>query len=733
MDDASPLVNYVYQTFCDCQISRFRANAEYHKSKSRMKSLGKKLVNMELFKLLYSESVVALPGNPLQNQYINWLEQTDEQKEMPRNVHFPSKHFEFTCLRRKLNDFKLPANDHSESLECSMSIVDIDSEAANSFLVTCCAISHVQEITDLWMQGIDYHQHADDMEFRLSTHTMSLTVIDCKLPQNLTGPLLAQLAICRRINEIYMSNFVIGDLAHFIPKAISSWKYPSLEVLFLRNCSIPEESVGEILKSLATCQHITRLNLSGNHVGASGKYLAEAIINWGDTPSLEYLNLNNCSIPEENCTEILRILTNCHNLKHLDLSENHVGASGKYIAEANENWGDAPSLQTLYLQNCSIPEESCIKILKTLNYCQNLQSLILPGNHVGASAKYLAQAIKSWGDAPSLQRLSLNNCSIPEESCSEIFKSLTTCQHITELDLSVNHVGASGKYLANAIRNWGDAPSLKTLYLENCSIPEESCCEIVKSLTTCQHITELDLSGNDVGASGKYLAEAIGNWGDVPSLKTLYLENCSLPEGSCCEILKSLTTCQHITHLSLSGNYVGASGKYLAKAITNWGDVPSLKALYLKNCLILEENCCEILKSLTTCQHMTHLSLLGNHVGTSGKYLAEAIKNWGNAPSLEYLNLENCSIPKTEWCRILQSLINLIGHQRLPKLNSLVLSENKLHITEDEVGKLLNTCLTKHQVELIVFLDSNEFSTGFINHWKKMCDGTRIVLVFEYD
>ena len=546
---------------------------------------------------------------------------------MPRNVHFPSKHFEFRYLRGKLCDFKVPADHHAERLECSVSIVDIDSEASDSVLPTCCEISQVQEITDLWMEDIDYHHDIDDMKFRLSTFTVSLHIMDCKLPQNMTGQLLSQLAICRRINFIYMSNFIIGDLAHFIPKAIVSWGSLSLKVLELINCSLPEESCYEILKSLATCQHVTHLDLSENHVGTSGKYLAEAIADWGDVPSLQTLYLENCSIPEESCTEILRTLTNCQNLKGLDLSGNHVEASAKYLAEAIKNWGDVPTLQTLYLQNCSIPEESCTEILKSLTSCQNLKGLDLSGNHVRASGKYLADAVKNWGDAPSLKELQLAHCSLPQGTCYQLLKSLTTCQNITHLNLSGNHVGASGKYLAEAINNWGDVPSLQTLYLENCSIPEESCTEILRTLTTCQKLKNLNLSGNHVGTSGKYLAEAINNWGDVPSLQLLYLENCSIPEERCCEILRTLTNCRKLENLILSGNYVGASGKYLADAIKNWGDVLSLQSLWLKNCSIPEESCAEILRILTNCQNLTHLDLSENHVGASGIYLAEAFEN----------------------------------------------------------------------------------------------------------
>ena len=437
-------------------------------------------------------------------------------------------------------------------------------------------------------------------------------------------------------------------------------------------------------------------------------------------------------MPEDSCSEILKSLATCQHITRLGLDGNQIGTSGKHLAEDINNWGDVPSLQALYLNNCSIPEDSCSEILKSLATCQHITELSLARNHIGVSGKHLAEAINNWGDVPSLQALYLSNCSIPEDSCSEILKSLATCQHITRLGLDGNYIGASGKHLAEAINNWGDVPSLQALYLNNCSIPEDSCSEILKSLATCQHITDLSLDGNQIGTSGKHLAEAINNWGDVPSLQALYLNNCSIPEDSCSEILKSLATCQHITRLGLDGNQIGTSGKHLAEAINNWGDVPSLQALYLSNCSIPEDSCSEILKSLATCQHITRLGLDGNYIGASGKHLAEAINNWGDVPSLEAISLENCSIPKDGWCKLLKSLRTLIKHQRVQKLRKVVLSANNLQLIEDEVGELLNTCLTEHKQRLTLFLDGNKISEQFVNCWKEMCAGTHLTSVFEW-
>ena len=682
IDDASNLVDHIYEMFCNYQI---RLSRSFHETwlefeaKKELKHLEEKLENVDLFHLLYSESLIPLSGLPLQNRYINWIDHDDDHEGTLKNsskIYMPSKHFDFRNISEHLFDFNRSHSYDEESPECSMTIIAPHLEVTESLFAMCSKISQAQKITDLWIEDVEYQQDINSAELSLSPHAQSLTLTNCKLPPNLMRHLLEQLKFCQRMSTISITGEILGSNVHLITSAVIQWGInPPLQQLVLEDCSIPLESCCEIIKSLTTCQHITHLNLSKNHVGTSGKYLAETI----------------------------------------------------------NNWGDAPSLQLLYLDKCSMAEESCSDILNSLATCQHITDLDLSGNLIGPSGKYLAEAINSWGDAPSLEELFLGNCSIPEESCYEILKSLMRCQHITCLDLSENDVGASGKYFADIINNWGDASPLEQLFLHNCSIPLESCCEILKSLTTCQHITHLNLSKNYVGTSGKYLAETINNWGDAPSLEELFLGNCSIPEESCCEILKSLMRCQHITCLDLSENDVGTSGKYLADVINNWGDVSPLEQLFLHNCSVPLESCCEILKSLARCHHITHLDLSGNHVGTSEKYLAEAIITWGEDPSLEDLYLQNCSIPNEEWCKFLEHIRNLMKRQMLSKLCRLDLSENKLHVIEDEVGQLLNTCATEHELRLKLILDGNGFSEQFVIHWKEICAGTHLTPVFEYN
>ena len=402
MNDASPLVNRVYQTFCDHKKNDFRSNMFDFRvqSESRLKRLGKELENTNLFYLLYSESEIPLTDLPLQNSFINWFDHSEvEENKMTRNVHIPSRHFEFRNLKEKLCDLQLPSGDLAKKSKCFVSISNPVPEVTESLLYLCCKISQVQEITNLWIEDVKYHMNTEDMKLRLNHHTLTLTLFDCKLPKNLTEQILTQLKICREMCEISIRNVMLGNIAYLIPKAGTSWDSSLLEVLHLDNCSIPGEICCEIMKSLAMCQHITHLSLAENHVGTSGRYLAKAIFNWEDAPLLERLYLDNCSMQEDSCCEILKSFATCKHITHLDLSGNYIGTAGKYLVQAIINWGDTPLLEELYLEKCSIPKEECCKLLRSLTNLirqqrlRKLSKLVLNENQLHAIEDEVGQLL----------------------------------------------------------------------------------------------------------------------------------------------------------------------------------------------------------------------------------------------------------------------------------------------------------------------------------------------------
>ena len=140
-----------------------------------------------------------------------------------------------------------------------------------------------------------------------------------------------------------------------------------LQLLYLRNCSIPSGTLQEILKSLKKCKQLTHLGLGGNILENDGVHLVELLKSFGVDPPLQQLYIDHCSIPEVECTEMLKCLSKYRHLTHLNLSGNRVGKGGMHIVEIVNRLGSDSPLQLLCLKDCSIPTDILREILKNLH------------------------------------------------------------------------------------------------------------------------------------------------------------------------------------------------------------------------------------------------------------------------------------------------------------------------------------------------------------------------------
>ncbi|XP_029935044.1 NACHT, LRR and PYD domains-containing protein 12-like [Myripristis murdjan] len=292
--------------------------------------------------------------------------------------------------------------------------------------------------------------------------------------------------------------------------------------------------------------------------------------------------------------------------------------------------------RTARLTDCQVTDEGCASLASALKSNPHLTELDLSYNKLWDSeVKLLSAGLESPNCR--LKTLRLSHCRLPVSSWASLASALKSNPHLTELDLSENHLKDSGVKLLSAGL---ESPNcrLKTLRLSGCRLSESSCASLASALKSNPHLTELDLSYNDLQDSGvKLLSDLV----ESPncSLKTLRLKHCRLSESSCASLASALKSNPHLTELDLSENKLQDSG---VKLLSAGLESPNcrLKTLRLTDCQVADEGCASLASALKSNPHLTELDLSYNDLQDSGMKLLSDLVESPNC-SLETLRLED--------------------------------------------------------------------------------------------
>ena len=215
MKDPKPLVDHCYEMQVEGYLNTMR-DYGYHPS-----------IDEDLFKSLYTESTVELPGDLLHNKYINeYNHYIVETEEIPRDrspiyIYIPSRLYLFFGIKEEIVQgvFK---NQATEIPECTIAIHEPDEAVTTSLLHTCRTISEHQPVTDLRMLSVHYKDKTAAEAPKLSKHTQSIYLNQCSLQTSFMRDSFQQLHNCVTLSRLELRLIDLREVEEDLNKLLDN-------------------------------------------------------------------------------------------------------------------------------------------------------------------------------------------------------------------------------------------------------------------------------------------------------------------------------------------------------------------------------------------------------------------------------------------------------------------------------------------------------------------------------
>ncbi|KAI7860953.1 hypothetical protein BDC45DRAFT_493176 [Circinella umbellata] len=303
--------------------------------------------------------------------------------------------------------------------------------------------------------------------------------------------------------------------------------------LDLSNCGMNDETIRILLHSLLITDRLLELKLAGNPFKADGfKYISIYI---SQSRAIKTVDLSR-TVPDKRA---LRYLSHAVHI--------------------------APSIQTLYLDHCSL-KAPLIEILAAgVRQSISLNTLSLRHNRISQNAAPWIGAmlindepIEMYWQQPSSTSLDSDN--------NNINKGPYPRRGIQRLDLTGNYLQQAVASIAQALYN---NRSLTQLILTDCQIYANECAKLAEALLSNHHLQVLDLSDNPIGIKSDEGIQSIKTaLSRNHFLRELNLAGTELDSSSAIALAECLPENSTLARLDLSRNPQITMAGVLALAIS---------------------------------------------------------------------------------------------------------------------------------------------------------------------
>ncbi|XP_048119982.1 NACHT, LRR and PYD domains-containing protein 3-like [Alosa alosa] len=445
-----------------------------------------------------------------------------------------------------------------------------------------------------------------------------LTANSCKL----LAPVLTQCSCL--VRDLDLSDNEIGDAGVMtLSEALSNPK-SKLESLWLRNCSLTENSCACLASVLSCSSSLRQLDLSGNRIQDAGvELLTDGLRSTHCT--LEELRLHNCGLTDESCASLASALrSNPSHLRELHLSGNTLRESGEKLLEALQK-NPHNSLESLITGSIEDDSAEAEEITKEVTRIMTITTQVASVSNAndGSDAKMSDVGDHKEEDSSGEVRFHTGN-ETQDQSWKRVLQGTGDSVSPTSSDVALNSEHSMGYPINFGIgdRRQQDRPHSPTFTV--LSLKSD------RSKDFPVNFSADDILQEKNEATGCFIK-------GVPDIQH-QLRNCSLTERSCAILASVLSCSSSLRQLDLSGNWIQDDGvELLTDGLRSTHCV--LEELRLHNCGLTDESCASLAAALrSNPSHLRELHLSGNTLRESGEKLLEALqKNPHN--SLESLIL----------------------------------------------------------------------------------------------
>jgi Ran GTPase-activating protein (RanGAP) involved in mRNA processing and transport len=222
---------------------------------------------------------------------------------------------------------------------------------------------------------------------------------------------------CSSIVELNLTERSIGnDRAVCLADACQFC--PGLKILIIPNNRLNDFSSSKLIFALLKHTQLRHLDISENSLGASsmellGRYLANP------SSMLEHLNVGNCEISDDLLGFFGQYLCTNTSLQYLSIRSNKLGQKNeKSVLVFAQLIRQHPAIKSLDLSDNFVHKSAACELLRSLQANQSLSSLNLSGNQIQDSA--LLPAIDSMESNCHLQELDLSHNQIESRGCAAL-------------------------------------------------------------------------------------------------------------------------------------------------------------------------------------------------------------------------------------------------------------------------------------------------------------------------